>query len=186
MRKYLTIGVAGVLGVAVLSGSAIAGQDAITDAKNKFPKGSDARDCDADTTVAGVTVPDPGTDQVVFHGAQTLWPPNHKYRKIEITADGDSATEATELTTAVASPENGLGDGNTENDATPESVTSEDADDGSTDGNAGPNVHYLRSERSGLDPEGRTYAIVATATFDNGTDECTETFTVTVPHDMGK
>ena len=183
MRKYLTIGVAGALGVAVLSGSAIAGQDMVTDAKNKFPKGSDVRDCDE--PMAGVDV---GSDTIVFHGADTLWPPNHKYRTVEISAVGDSATEDTRLRTTVASdqPDNDIGDGNTSDDATPSSVESTDADDGETDGTAGPNTHLLRAERAGPIMDGRTYTIVANATFDNGTDQCMETFVVTVPHDMGK
>lgn len=183
MRKYLTIGVAGVLGAAVLSGAAIAGQDAVTDAKNKFPKGSDVRDCDK-PIVAGV---DAGSDTIVFHGANTLWPPNHKYRTVEISAVGDSATEGTKLRTTVTSdqPDNDIGDGNTTADGTPASIESEDADDGETDGTAGPNAHLLRAERAGPLQDGRTYTIVANATFDNGTDQCMETFTVYVPHDMG-
>ena len=186
MRKHLLLCAVGVLAVGALGGSAIAGQDSTTDAKNKFPKDSDARDCDAPMNVGDVAV-DPGNDQIVFHGATTLWPPNHKYRTVSITADGDSADENTSLTTSVVSdqPANGIGDGNTENDASPANATAADADDGQADGDA-TTEHQLRAERAGPIKAGRTYEITATASFDNGADSCTEIFVVHVPHDMGR
>lgn len=136
-------------------------------------------------------------DTITFSGPTVLWPPNHKYRTVTITAsDNDNAVESvldndyTTLDTMTASnePELGMGSGHTLNDANPAV--------GNASGNETATQQIqLRGERDGRDPthqfNGRTYTIRAHATFDgsngimNPTETCNATFTVRVPHDMG-
>jgi hypothetical protein len=129
-------------------------------------------------------------DTIAFSGPTVLWPPNHKYRTVTITAtDGDSGlvpevgSEAVTLNTMTTSnqPELGVGSGHTLNDANPA------VGNASGDGSATQTIQ-LRGERAGKDPTkaGRTYTIQAMATYDGSMMEhCSATFTVTVPHDMG-
>jgi hypothetical protein len=122
----------------------------------------------------------------------SVWPPNHKYKTINITFidddnDGDTITVSVDsashnqITDGVES----LGSGNTDNDAVPGPPGSAtDPDDAKTSA-------QIRAERSGLDQNGRNYDLVVTCTDtgdESGDDEESETITITVnvPHDRGR
>jgi hypothetical protein len=136
-------------------------------------------------------------DTITFSGPTVLWPPNHKYRTVTITAS-DSSTEAvteatdpdyvTLATTATSNQaELGNGSGHTLNDTSPAMASTSGTE-------TATQAIQLRGERDGVDPtkSGRTYTINAMATFDgssgmaNSMEHCSATFTVTVPHDMGQ
>src|SRR3954466_1742384 len=78
-----------------------------TDAKNAYPKQTITKDCG-------------NGDTIQFHGATKLWPPNHKYRTVTITANESHPTPFS-FTNVVGPGEsdNGLGDGNAVEDAMP-------------------------------------------------------------------
>ncbi len=102
---------------------------------------------------------------------RSLWPPNHKLQLITLAGATDPDGDATTLTiTTVTQDEalNGTGDGDTAPDA-----------------KRGPKPHqvYLRAERSG-NGNGRVYRIGFSVS--DGTDSCTGTVKVGVPHDQGK
>lgn len=149
----------------------------------------DVKSQDAETIVYDCE--DSEGNQLIFRGDLQMWPPNHKYQDLDVTAlDADGDGEQITLTTRVThdeyvtdwmpaseddeEPEEEVGAGNTSDDARPffamdsgtESVTNE---------------HEVRSERSGRG-DGRTYTIVADATFDQ--ESCSQTWEVEVPHDM--
>jgi len=98
-----------------------------------------------------------------------LWPPNHAYRTVGVTVpDGDGDAVTTTVT----------------------GVTQDEALDGVADGNTSPDAAWVtghadqvqvRAERSGQG-DGRVYRIAFTAT--DGTETCTGTVTVGVPHDQ--
>ena len=135
----------------------------------------DTRTCDS---------ADEGTNTITYAGPVTMWPPNHKMRDWTIVATDSSGDDAVTLFTVITSsqPDNGIGDGNTENDSVSDSSSADVAMGTPSAENAG----QVRSERSGPDKAGRTYTLTSTATFDNGETTCTERFFVTVPHDQGK
>jgi len=115
-------------------------------------------------------------------GANTLWPPNHKYHDYTVTATGTAMDFQTDLMTAVTSnePDVGIGSGGPQhaNDANP--AMASDSESGST----ASTHHQLRAERSGAG-SGRTYTFNVSATWDmNPATMCTATFTVFVPHDQ--
>jgi hypothetical protein len=101
----------------------------------------------------------------------TLWPPNHKM--IEVCPTFDLSDNCDDMPTvdlvSVTSdePDNGLGDGDTENDI-------QIAEDGCV---------LLRSERQG-GGDGRTYTLIYCATDASNNTTC-DTVTVEVPHDQG-
>jgi len=129
-------------------------------------------------------------DTIAFSGPTVLWPPNHKYRTVTITAtdvDGlvDPGDGVTLNTTATSDqPDVGLGSGGPKhaNDATPATQTTMGTE-------VVTQTVQLRGERAGKLKSGRTYTLTTTAMFDNpgsaNMDQCHATFTVTVPHDMG-
>ena len=128
-------------------------------------------------------------DTIAFSGPTLLWPPNHRYRTVTITAtDVDSPIStgnSVHLSTTATSdqPDVGLGSGGPKhaNDATPATQMS------SGSGSVTQTVQ-LRGERAGKLKSGRTYTLDVEATFDDTPfvmDPCHATFTVTVPHDMG-
>ena len=131
---------------------------------------------------------------VVFNGDLQMWPPNHKYQDLSITAedrdgDGDEIT----LTTTVTHDEYVADYVPSDDDSEDEQTSNEEQGAGHTANDASPflandsgtgeatTAHQVRSERSGRG-DGRTYTIDVLATFDG--DECTTTFSVEVPHDM--
>jgi predicted extracellular nuclease len=109
---------------------------------------------------------------------EKLWPPNHKYVTVEadVTAiDNIDPNPLIELVSVTSNePDNGLGDGDTENDIVIIDTFTID----------------LRAERAGPKSEyagdGRIYYITYVATDDCGNSSPPTTATVWVPHDMGK
>lgn len=139
---------------------------------NKYPPGSDVRKCD---DIAG-----DDSDVVVFEGARTLWPPNHKYQPVTITAEAtEDPNDDVTIATVVSHNQEGLNGAG--DPSAPDVIPPAAADAGKGKASV---EHLIAAERSGRDMEGRTYTIEATATFNMGTKECTETFEVYVPHDM--
>lgn len=138
-----------------------------------------------------IVVPCESGDEIIFNGDLKMWPPNHKYQDLDVTAhdadeDGDEITLMTRIThdeyveDFLPEDENSepgeeeVGAGNTSNDASPFFAMDSGQDEVT-------NEHDVRSERSGRG-DGRTYTILADATFDG--EECSTEFTVEVPHDM--
>jgi hypothetical protein len=104
-------------------------------------------------------------------GPDLLWPPNHKYRLVDIGGASDPDDDRVTLRiTGVTQDEplNGLGDGNTAPDAKRA---------------AAAHQVYVRAERSGRG-DGRVYRIVLTGSDGKG-GTCVGTATVGVPHDQG-
>ena len=122
---------------------------------------------------------------VVYSGPIEMWPPNHKYRDLTVTATDNEPSNTVTLTTTGTHDEfaeDGTemnGAGNTDGDFF-------DVTPGGTDSGQGQAVteHRIRGERSGRG-DGRTYTIHALALFSDG-EECEGDFTSTVPHDQGK
>lgn len=103
-----------------------------------------------------------------FASPSKLWPPNHKFRTINI--EGISHLQGENFNVAVTSifqdePVNELGDGHTEPDARL----------------LGTNHPQVRSERSGLG-DGRIYELSFIAQTDSG-DNCEGAVLIGVPHD---
>jgi len=124
---------------------------------------------------------------ITLSGPESLWPPNHKYRDLVVTAKADNDMMMTSLTTTVTHDEM-LPDGSEMNGA---GHTAEDATvSADTDASTGTAVNdvRIRAERSGRG-DGRVYTITATTNFSDmaamSPTSCTRTFTVTVPHDQG-
>ena len=137
-----------------------------TDSKNTFGKTKVTHDCG-------------NGDTIVFQGPTKLWPPNHKYRTVTISAN-ESHPAPFSFTDTVSSDEGELapGSGHTVADAAPP------AGGGSGVGpDSASQSHMLRAERTGSG-DGRTYTIDVDAKFDAGATDCKATFTVTVPHDL--
>lgn len=123
-----------------------------------------------DVVVADTTPP----SLMVIPDKTCLWPPNHKYHKINVTLVAMDACDPDPdvvLTCATSSePDNSNGDGNTVNDV-------QGADTGTED-----TMLMLRSERRGPG-SGREYNVCYRATDGEGnfTDAMA---TISVPHDM--
>ena len=101
----------------------------------------------------------------------SLWPPNHKMKNVNVKvvaedACGDVTGEITSVTSN--EDENSTGDGNTGPDW---NIVDED-------------TVQLRAERSG-NGDGRIYTITVEATDESG-NTATDTVEVTVPHSKGK
>jgi hypothetical protein len=98
----------------------------------------------------------------------SLWPPNHKYVKVEATVTAQDAVDPSPTITLVSltsnEPDNGKGDGNTVNDI----VITDDY------------TFEFRAERSG-NGVGRVYTITYQATDASGNSAQAST-TVTVKH----
>src|SRR3954469_22571697 len=116
---------------------------------------------------------------ITLTGANSLWPPNHKYHPYTVTAIGTALDFQTDLMTAITSnePDVGIGAGGPQhaNDANPAAASDSES------GSPAATHHQLRSERSGAG-KGRTYTFNVSATWDmNPTTNCMATFKVTVP-----
>jgi len=106
-----------------------------------------------------------------------LWPPNHRMVTCTIHAnasDNDGGPPTLDVTVASNEPDNGTGDGDTENDI--QNLAWDDA--------TGVITVDLRAERSG-GGDGRVYTITITATDGVGNSSMAEV-TVLVPHNKGK
>jgi hypothetical protein len=123
-----------------------------------------------DAFVQTVTVNRPPDCSKLTADKTSLWPPNHKFVAVTLSgatdADGDPITTSV---TGVTQDEalNGLGDGDTAPDAA--AVAGH------------PDQVKLRAERSGTG-DGRVYRIAVS--MSDGTDTCTKTVVVGVPHDQ--
>lgn len=122
---------------------------------------------------------------VTYDGPEWMWPPNHKYRDLTVTAQADDSSDNVELATEgthdeYADPDSHTdemnGSGNTGDDISPFA----DADSGT---GTAQTQHSVRSERSGRG-DGRTYTLTYEAQFGDG-EPCVGEFTLEVPHDMG-
>jgi hypothetical protein len=166
MSAVLCAGLAGALMVAMPS-------HAGGTLKNKNGTSNHVVPCNSDST-----------HTLAYNGPDTMWPPNHKTVNVTVTATGHS-DDTVDLMTSIANSDVtdgvekvGSGNPHLENNSAPTSSSGT----GSTSQSL-----FLRSERSGTSPDGRTYTITATATFsDDMTNPCTTSWTVTVPHDQGK
>ena len=129
---------------------------------------SNSASCGSSVTVVDTTPP---TISVVVTPS-VLWPPNHQMVEITATVNvTDVCTAApTFVLTSITSdePDNGRGDGNTDNDI-------QDAAFGTPD-----TVFRLRAERQGQG-DGRVYSITYTA-MDGSGNTTPATVVVTVPH----
>src|SRR5262245_45407837 len=107
----------------------------------------------------------------------SLWPPNHTLREVHLRAEVVAActppgsTQAMLVSVTSSEPDNGLGDGDTENDI-------QGADIGTADHDL-----LLRAERSG-GGRGRVYTLVYSVTDASGATSEGRGF-VRVPHDQG-
>lgn len=122
---------------------------------------------------------------VTYNGPAWMWPPNHKYRGLTVTAQADDSGDNVELATEgshdeYADPDSHTdemnGSGNTADDISPFA-------DSDTGAGSAQTQHSVRSERSGRG-DGRTYTITYEAQFGDGSP-CVGDFTLEVPHDMG-
>jgi hypothetical protein len=134
-----------------------------------------------------------------FTAPEFSWPPNHKAHDFTASlTDEDADAPAVpgaptpadptdqahiEMTGVSSQPDNGLGDGNTEDDVV--------VGDPGTGNPTATTTGQFTSERAGIpndgdDPwGGRTYTFTLNGTTDGGASTCDAvTFTVTVPHDM--
>jgi hypothetical protein len=104
----------------------------------------------------------------------SIWPPNHKLVRIDAAvhvSDSCGGTPPSVVLTSITSnqPDNGGGDGDTASDI-------QGAEFGTFD-----RSFFLRAERAGGDPGGRTYTITYTATDASG-NQTQAVATVHVPH----
>ena len=119
-----------------------------------------------------VVVNNPPDCSGVSASQSTLWPPNHKYRRVSLGGASDPDGDALTLkVTGVTQdePVRGLGDGETSPDARAAGTSDK---------------VLLRAERSGKG-DGRLYRITYEVSDGNG-GSCSGTVTVGVPKDMGK
>ena len=192
MKRLLMPLMAALLAFGLVVPAAIGGPSVL---KNKYSVSDVVVAC---TDSNGVTV---GT--VTYSGPLKMWPPNHKYTPVTITADavdaGDSVTLSTEgYHDETVDGEEMNGAGNTDSDVSPAAASNSGVDVAQT-------AHQLRSERSGRG-DGRVYTLDWQATFtndadtnpsaytevvcgsadlnDSGFDPNQDAFVVTVPHDM--
>jgi hypothetical protein len=170
-----------VLGVVALAVFAVGGSaGAVNDDSNGADNGihdsrkSQTHECEMNGVPTG--------DTITYSGPDEIWPPNHKYRNLTITAENGGADLDTQLSTSGNHDEvvegaemNGSGGTPLATDVNPPAAMASGAESASTS-------HKVRGERSGRG-DGRTYTFRAMATFDM-TRTCSATFTATVPHDQ--
>jgi MYXO-CTERM domain-containing protein len=127
---------------------------------------------DRDTISVGVVDTTPPEFDSVSTTRDCLWPPNHKYVRLDLGKEIlATATDTCDATTTIRitgvtsdEPDNGLGDGNTHGDIV-----------------FGETGVCLRAERAGSG-DGRTYTITLTATDASG-NSSNRQIQVVVPHD---
>ena len=121
---------------------------------------------------------------VVYDGPLEMWPPNHKYRNLTVTATDDEPANTVTLTTTGTHDEY-LEDGTEMNGAgnSDDDFFSSDPMGMSSGQGTTTTSHRIRGERSGRG-DGRVYTIHALATFSDG-ESCEGDFFSTVPHDQG-
>ena len=128
-------------------------------------------------------------DSITYSGPLTIWPPNHKYRPLTITAtEGEDADPMDEVSLMTSGSHDEVTESGEELNGAGHTPLATDVDPAAdTDSGTGSATtsHRIRGERSGRG-DGRTYTFSAMAMFDNGMKECDATFTSAVPHDMGK
>lgn len=138
-----------------------------------------ADDCghSTETLMRTVTVVDTAAPDLVLGGASELWPPNHMYHSFSLSdcvaeafdaceGELDVATVGTILSISSDEVENGIGDGNTDEDI----VIVDDT------------TFMLRSERAGPG-NGRVYVVTFEVTDSEG-NASMGTCTFAVPHDQ--
>jgi hypothetical protein len=128
------------------------------------------------TAAQAVTVQDTTPPALVVVVSPTqLWPPNHKMVTIRAQVTTDDACDGVPtvrlLSITSSEPDNGLGDGDTENDIQGAAFGTDDRE------------FQLRAERSGKGT-GRVYTIVYEAADSSG-NRTTRTVLVTVPKSRG-
>lgn len=134
---------------------------------------------------------------VVFNGKQTLWPPNHKYSDYSVTAFNSGPEPEVKLTLTGTSSQwlydsednpvdewNGAGHTSFLEDIKPNPASGVGGDEVTVN-------QAARAERSGRILAGRTYTITALAEYGQtvgssflSARNCTEEFTIFVPHDQ--
>lgn len=119
------------------------------------------RTSDHDPVVVGLDL-DAGAGLAISASPDTLWPPNHKYRKVEVTAPG---AEVAVMAVVSSEADSGLGI-----DDLPSDIVAVDDD-----------TLRLRAERYSVN--GRTYTITALAS--GGGQALVSSTEVVVPHDQG-
>jgi hypothetical protein len=183
MKKMLT----------ALLAAAVAGALFVASPLGAMPKGTE----EFNTSKATVYECDGGT--LTLNAPEKLWPPNHKYYEdVYVLAEADDENDEVSLTTTgthdqydadTGAEQNGSG--NTADDITvddegaeltPESTDAQPV--ALEEGTGSVQTDWLvRSERSGRDKTGRTYALDGTATFGDG-EPCSGGVEMLVPHDM--
>ena len=141
---------------------------------NKYDSVSESQDCGSDGHINWV-------------GAQTLWPPNHKFSPASVQVVDDSGDNVTITVTPTVTDAAG-GDGGPQHD--PDYEYTNTPPNAMASGAGSAEVPFqLRSERSGRG-DGRTYTINWSATTDDGSTSCSSSdsthhpFVAAVPHDM--
>jgi hypothetical protein len=110
-------------------------------------------------------------DSITYSGPTSIWPPNHKYRDLSITAtEGSDLDPMDEVSLGTAGHHdevtesgeemNGAGHTPLASDVSPAMAMDQGTGSATTN-------HRIRGERSGRG-DGRTYTFDAMATFDNG------------------
>lgn len=130
--------------------------------------------------------------EISFAGPTTLWPPNHKYVNVTITAtsedEDDKATVATEGAHNQVDGEGNEAPGSGNTDPSTDVNPAVASDEGTPSASV---TLGIRAERAGTVKAGRTYTIMVVATFEDSdgdgnmtTTECDETYEIFVPHDQ--
>lgn len=142
-------------------------------------------------------------DGTVTWTPTTLWPPNHKMATINITytdsdGDGDSTQVAVGMITdnQIVNGQELQGSGQPTAQQGPDFSGTGNTGSGSDGGSPATTTAQVRAERSGTDPNGRTYTIQVMCTDSGGVDPSdpseanmqmqTVDLTVFVPHDQGQ
>jgi hypothetical protein len=140
-------------------------------------------------------------DGTVTWTPTTVWPPNHKMQTITIsyTAPSDAPGDQSTIAIGMITDDQAASDGSDELNGSGQPTDQQGLDWSGTgntasadEGTPATTTAQVRAERSGTDPNGRTYSIQvmcgeqdAGAAAVNPAEQGTATVTVTVPHDQG-